>query len=273
MKGKGSACGIIEKKSICWFCKGRCGVRVAVDRGRLRGVSLDPDYPPLLGSRGQGCRSLRYKAAVEWFYHPSRLNYPLRRTGARGEGRWEPVTWERALDEIGARLTALRNEFGPETLATSKGDDWTHSEYETRFMSLFGSPNIFGVSPICWGPRAIVSEAVFGWHPIYSIRENTRCIIMLGVNIDVGRPALAGVTAEAVRNGAKIVTLDPRRSSMADRSDLWLQLRPGTDAAVLLAMINHIIENGLYDRNFVEKWCHGHQGTHSSVSRRTPGYH
>ena len=204
-----------------------------------------------------GCHSLRYKAAREWFYHKSRLNYPLKRIDARGENRWQRIEWQQALDEIAARLATLRKRFGAETLVTSKGDDWTHSEYETRFMSLFGSPNIIGPSPICWGPRALVSEAIFGWHPIYSIKPHTKCIVMLGVNIDVGRPVLIKVTREAVKNGAKIITIDPRRSSIAQRSELWLQIKPGTDAAVLLALINHIIGNDLYDKDFVTRWCHG----------------
>ena len=245
------------KKSICWFCKGRCGVNVTVDGDRLVKVELDRSYPELVGSRGAGCKSIRYRAAVEWFYHSSRLSYPLRRAGERGENRWERLSWNRALNEIADKLTELRDKHGAEALATSKGDDWSHSEYETRFMSLFGSPNIFGVSPICWGPRAIVSEAIFGWHPIYSVRENTKCIIMLGVSISAGRPALIGITEKAVKNGAKVITLDPRRSVEAERSDIWLQLEPGTDAAVLLGMINHIIEKRLYDRSFVENWCYG----------------
>ncbi len=92
-----------------------------------------------MGSHGSGCNSLRYTAAAEWFDHRTRLNYPLRRAEERGEDRWERISRDRALDEIVEKLTDLRDRHGAETLATSKGDDWSHSEYETRFMSLFGS--------------------------------------------------------------------------------------------------------------------------------------
>jgi thiosulfate reductase / polysulfide reductase chain A len=248
------------KKSICWFCKGRCGVCVHVEDGELDRIELDRDYPYFAGSQGAGCKGLRVKHAKEWFYNESRIDYPMKRSGGRGENRWSRITWDQALDEIAARLGEIKSRLGAESVATCKGDDWTHSEYETRFLNLFGSPNIFGVSPICWGPRALVSEAVFGWHPIYSARKNTKCIVMLGVNIDAGRPALVNITREAVKNGAKIITLDPRRSSTAEHSDVWLQLKPGTDAAVLLAMINHIIEKDLFDRDFVDRWCHGFDG-------------
>ena len=260
------------KKSICWFCKGRCGVSVEVRNGKLFGIELDKDYPEFAGSFGRGCRNLRLRYAVDWFYGKNRLNFPVKRAGKRGENRWTRISWQQAYDEIAGRLREMRDTDGPESLATSKGDDWTQSEYETRFMNLFGSPNVTGVSPICWGPRAIVSEAVFGWHPIYSVRPNTRCIIMLGVNPEVGRPVLVNAVRAAVKQGAKIITLDPQRTSIAEKSDLWLQLKPGTDAAVLLAMINHIIEKDLYDRDFVSRWCHGFQKLRERAASYTLAY-
>ena len=257
------------KKTICWFCKGRCGVSVSVKDGILDRVELDRDYPEFAGSLGGGCNSLRLRYAPEWFYGKNRLNFPLKRAGSRGENRWIQIGWDQAMDEIAAKLNVIKLDHGAEALASCKGDDWTHSEYETRFMNLFGSPNVSGVSPICWGPRAIVSEAVFGWHPIYSVKPNTRCIIMLGVNPDVGRPVLVSMVRKAVENGAKIITLDPQLSSIAGRSDLWLQVKPGTDAAVLLAMINHIISEKLFDGEFVSRWCHGFSELRLRVSKYT----
>jgi anaerobic selenocysteine-containing dehydrogenase len=245
------------RKSLCWFCKGRCGVHVHVHKGHLERIDLDREYATRAGSAAAGCAGLRLRYAPDWYYGPGRLHFPLRRSGPRGSGQWTRVSWDTALEEIASRLRGLAEVHGPHTLATCKGDDWTHSEYETRFMNIFGSPNIFGASPICWGPRALVSEAVFGWHPIYSAGPATKCIVMLGVNPDVGRPALVRTVREAVARGAKIITLDPRRTSIALRSDLWLRLRPGTDAAVLLAMIEHIIRRRLYDELFVRRFCHG----------------
>ena len=150
-------------ESWCFFCKGRCAVNVSVEGKRLLGFKPDNKVP---GPRGGGCKGLRFQNAVEWFYSEYRLNYPLKRVGARGENRWQQITWETALDEIARNLEGLRAEFGAETLAVSAGDAWGNGEeYKTRFLNLFGSPNIFGPSPICMGPRSLVCEAIFGWVP------------------------------------------------------------------------------------------------------------
>jgi len=86
----------------------------------------------------------RPRSAVEYFYHPDRLRYPLKRKGERGEGKWEQISWEQALDEVAERLEKLKNQYGPETLASSSGTYRTHDEYRMRFLNLFGTPNNIG---------------------------------------------------------------------------------------------------------------------------------
>ncbi len=246
------------KKAICLWCKGKCGVNVHVDdEGRLDHVEVIHSKEFKGGSYGAGCKSLRYRRGPEWFYAPHRLSYPMKRSGERGENRWQQVGWNQALDEIAARLSDIRDEFGPEAVIVTGGDTWTHEEYKQRFLSLFGTPNIMGAGPICFGPRSLISEAIVGWYPAFSLREGTRCVVCLGVQPKIARPAIWLTIRKARQNGAKMITLDPRRTEVAEMSDVWLQLKPGTDAAVLLGMINHIIEAGLYDRAFVESWCHG----------------
>jgi thiosulfate reductase / polysulfide reductase chain A len=242
-------------RSICGWCKGRCDVSVHSRDGRLSSVKIIQDAEA--GARGRGCKGLRVKNAAEWFYHPDRLTHPLKRSAERGANCWTRISWDQALDEIAGRLGELKAAYGAETLAVVNGDSWTHEEYKQRFLSLFGTPNHTGPSPICMGPRALVSEAVMGWYPQFSVRPSTRCIVMLGCNAAPSRPELYRATMQALQNGAKLITLDPRRTELAERSDLWLQVRPGTDGAVLLAMIGHIIDHNLYDAHFVEHWCHG----------------
>jgi anaerobic selenocysteine-containing dehydrogenase len=243
------------KKSICGWCKGRCDVQVHCQGERLSKVEIVRNSND--GALGRGCKGLRYKNAIEWFYHPDRLTHPLKRAAERGANQWTRISWKQALDEIAARLKELKAAYGAETLTVVNGDSWTHEEYKQRFLSLFGTPNHTGPSPICMGPRALVSEAVMGWYPQFSVRPSTKCIVMLGCNAAPSRPELFRTTDQALKNGAKLITLDPRRTELAERSDIWLQVRPGTDGAVLLGMINHIIENELYDIEFVNKWCHG----------------
>ena len=242
-------------KSWCWWCKGKCGVIVHTEEERLIKVELDPKAPA--GAFGAGCNKLRLKHGVEWFYSDHRLNYPLKRAGLRGENKWEVISWEQALDDISKTLADLKGEYGPETLVVSSGDSWTHDEYKTRFLNLFGSPNIIGPSPICMGPRSLVCEAVFGWYPQMSVKPSTKCIVALGCNIPVGRPGVWVNLLKAKKNGAKLIVLDPRETETVQKSDIWLKIKPESDGAVLMAMINHIIKKQLYDKEFVEKWCYG----------------
>jgi anaerobic selenocysteine-containing dehydrogenase len=160
----------IYRKSWCGWCKGRCGVKVYIEGEVLKEVKLDSDSP--LGAFGQGCKGIRYgRGAAEFFYSEHRLKYPLKRKGSRGENKWEMISWEKALDEIAERLRDLKNRYGAETLVATAGDAWMNpDEYKTRFLNLFGSPNIIGPSPICMGPRGLVCETIFGWYPQFSVR-------------------------------------------------------------------------------------------------------
>lgn len=243
------------KNSWCWWCKGKCGVKVYSKENKL--IKVELNSKATAGSFGVGCNGKRLKYAVEWFYSKHRLNYPLKRVGLRGENKWKVISWDTALDEISEKLDELKNKYGPETLVISSGDSWTHDEYKTRFLHLFGSPNIIGPSPICMGPRSLVCEAVFGWYPQMSVGPKTKCVVALGCNIFVGRPGVWVNYLKAKKNGAKLITIDPRKTETASKSDLWLQLKPGTDVTILMAMIDHIIKKELYDKEFVKNWCYG----------------
>ncbi len=255
------------RKAICNWCKGKCGVHVHLkDDGSLDHVEVMSKHEFQGGSYGAGCKTLRYRSGPEWFSAPHRLRYPLQRVGARGENRWRRIHWDEAMDEIADRLDRIRDTHGAHALVASAGDTWTHEEYKQRFLSLFGTPNVFGAGPICFGPRSLVSEAIVGWYPAFSLRASTRSILCLGVQPKVARPANWITIQKAKQQGAKIITLDPRCTEVAKLSDVWVQLRPGTDAAVLLGMIHYIIEHDLYDHGFVDRWCHGFDALRTRVA-------
>lgn len=233
---------------------------------RLERLTLD-------GSPGERCTGaqrpgcIRRASAAEWFYHKNRLSFPLKRAGKRGGGDWETISWDQALDEISEKLGGVCSRYGPEGAGLLSGDNWAQFEYGTRFMNLLGSPNYVGPSPICMGPRANVARAVIGWYPAFSIRPSTRCIVLLGCNTFVGRPILDRVCQEALEKGAKLIVIDPRKTESSKRADLWLQLRPGTDAFLLMAMARVIIEEELFDREFVKNWCYGFNELKARVER------
>jgi len=245
------------KKSVCVWCKGECGVLVHVEDGRLVKVEEDPGYARKVWPPTKGCP--RHQATKEWFYHPDKVNFPLKRVGDKGEGKWQRIPWEQALDEIAEKLKQIKEQYGSEGISYSGGTGY-RTEYSptvVRFFNALGTLNIAGQGVICLFPRLKMGEAIAGWFPHYSVTPKTKCIVMLGAEPLMARPITAKNILAARDQGAKLIVIDPRRTRSASMADVWLQLRPGTDYALLLGMINVIIKEELYDKEFVEKWCYG----------------
>ncbi len=246
----------VEKKNaVCMWCRGWCYVQATVKDGQLLTIEGDPEYPRKVYPPVKACPRLR--AASEWFYHPGRLHYPLKRAGDKGSGKWLQISWEQALDEIAGKLGEIRSKYGAEAVGTSSGTARTHDEFRGRFFHLFGSPNYFGQANICFGPRSIVAESIFGWFPNFSVRPETKCILMLGLEPSVSRKPEFNIIRNARKSGAKLIVIDPRKTHSASDADIWLQVRPGTDCALLLAMIHVILKEDLCDHDFVTRWCYG----------------
>jgi anaerobic selenocysteine-containing dehydrogenase len=251
------------KKAICWWCKPKCFVNVRVtDDGRLVKVEEPPK---------KLCP--RWPMAKEWFYHPQRLKYPLKRVGERGEDKWKEVSWGEALDEVAVKIREIKEKYGPESIAVSTGTCRSYEEFRYRFLNLIGSPNQIGQVSVCHGNSAVMGFAVLGWFPWWYPGDNlklSKCIMLIGRNPPPAHQTIWIAIREAKEKGAKLIVIDPRRSQSASESDLWLQIRPGTDAAVLLSIINVIISEELYDKEFVAKWCYGFDKLAERVKEYTP---
>lgn len=245
------------KKSVCMWCHIHCKVEAHIRNGKLEKIEEDKALPraELVRPITRACP--RSRIATEWLYHKDQLRYPLKRLGERGEGKWGRISWDQALDEIAEKLKEIKEKYGPEAIATSSGTGRTHDEYRLRFFNLLGSPNNIGQGHICYGPGSTVSRAIYGWPDFYpAVGRTTRCIMLLGTNPDKAARGLWQAITLSMKEGAKLIVVDPRRTSAAERADIWLQLRPGTDCALYMSMINVIINEGLYDK-FVDKWCYG----------------
>ncbi|MDY6862440.1 MAG: molybdopterin-dependent oxidoreductase, partial [Thermodesulfobacteriota bacterium] len=245
------------KKSVCTWCKGECGVLLHVKDGRLIKAEDDPDWPRKGFPPTKACP--KFMAAIEWFYHPDRVNFPLKRAGERGEGKWNRISWDQAFTEIADKLIAVKDKYGAESIAFTRGTSYrTEANPINRFFLQLGSPmNSISAGNVCMVPRSSVAFCLVGMYPHYSVRPTTKCIVLLGAEPANARPITYNNMRKAIKNGAKLIIVDPRRTGSAVKSDIWLRLRPGTDTALLMSMVNVIIKEGLYDREFVEKWCHG----------------
>ncbi len=236
------------KRALCFYCKPHCQVNVHVKDGRLVRVQPSPH---------KGCRA---PIAVEWFYHPDRLKFPLKRAGDRGQGKWEQISWEQALDEVAAKLKEIKEKYGAEALSAGGGTSRTYEEFRQRFMYLFGSPNVSWGGQQCHGNSAVVSTMTYGWFPHWTSTEKlemTKCIMLIGRNPPPSFQHTWEGIVKAKEKGSKIIVADPRYTETAKIADIFLQLRPGTDCALLLAMLNVVIDEDLYDKDFVANWCHG----------------
>lgn len=244
---------VVEKSVICSSCDIGCPLVAEVSDGVVQRVHTH-DHPAL---RDYIC--MKGANAPRGFRHPDRILYPLKRVGARGSAQWERVSWDAALDDIAARLKVIVTRHGAEALAvaTSQWNTSVDNGSGRRFMNLLGSPNWISGVALCAGNTAAVNRIVYGWFPQPDYSK-TQCIVLFGHNPrkHSWTPVYHKIMRAQAR-GAKLIVLDPRRSESAERADLWLPLRVGTDAAMCLGWLNVIIDEGLYDADFVARWTVG----------------
>jgi thiosulfate reductase / polysulfide reductase chain A len=257
-------------RSVCRICHGGCGAIVTVKDGRVAGVKGDPASPM---SKGWMC--IKGLATPEIANHPDRLKHALKRTGQRGSGQWEQISWDQALGEIAARLDTIRKETGPESIALGQGTGRHHYMHVVRFANALGTPNWYepGLAQ-CFIPRITVSNLTYGGFVVgdYYGAAAPKCILFWGHNPIVSGPdgELSIAVKRALDKGCIGIAVDPRRSETARRCQQWLPIRPGTDAALALAMIHTIIKENIYDKEFVEKWTVGFDELKSHGAGFTP---
>jgi anaerobic selenocysteine-containing dehydrogenase len=259
-------------RTACRGCHGVCQVLVHLRGGRVVKITGDPDSPT---SKGYLCP--KGASAPELLYHPDRLQYPLRRTGQRGEGKWKRISWDEALGEMAERLAMVKAQSGPEYVALAQGTGRPYIEFTMRFANAFGTPNFVNPGHLCYLPRVIASHITLGGLPACDIYgaggAMPRCVLVWGCNITATGAAdgmCGGMLAKALKQAQRVIVIDPRRTSVAEKADQWLQLRPGSECALALAMINVIISESLYDADFVANHCHGFQELVGHIAPFTP---
>jgi anaerobic selenocysteine-containing dehydrogenase len=242
--------GKIVKKTTCHGCTRRCGLVVTLENGKPVDLKGDKSQPM---SKGFFC--LRGKAMVfEQPFNEHRLRYPVKREGDRGQGKWQRISWSQALDEIAERLKKIVADYGPESVATIQDSAITTTFASTRFMERLGSPNYFGMGgQVCYGNGVKIEDVTYGQDTVCD-RANSKCTVIWGCNPSHAKPEFFRYILDSKKKGGKVIAVDPFRTQCVDNADLWLQLRPGSDGAMMLAWLNVIINEKLYDAEFVETW-------------------
>jgi thiosulfate reductase/polysulfide reductase chain A len=257
-------------KSACRMCHGGCGVLVHVEGDTVVKITGDPDSPL---NRGKICP--KGLASIEHLYHPDRLKYPLKRMGKRGEGRWKKITWDEALDTIVEKIHEIRERSGVESIAIGTGTGRHHFRHVLRFANALGTPNWCEPGTAqCFIPRILTGIMTYGDLPVcdYYGDVNPACVLVWGHNPVISGPdgEIQFRVRECIRKGTKLIVVDPRRTEMVEKADLWMQLRPGTDDALALGMLHVMIDEELYDKGFVEEWTVGFDRLAERVSTYSP---
>ncbi len=243
-------------RSMCRMCHGTCGVLVHVRNGRVIKVEGDPDSPT---NKGTLCS--KGLATVQHQYNPRRLRYPMRRVGKRGEGKWERITWDEAYQILTDKFYQTWEKYGRQATAICTGTGRHWQDWYGIFGNAMGLMVRFGLPPLCYTPRIEVITKMIGYRiPVadyYGFKgAKPRLVVHWGCNLSYSHAdGMHGSRPlEMVNEGAKSIVIDPVYTNLAEKADLWLSVRPASDTALAMGLLNVILGENLYNHEFVEKW-------------------
>ena len=265
---------------ICGICPGGCGVNIELVDGKIEKISPIKDHPI-------GVVCVRGLHAKEIVYSNDRLKFPLRRIGERGEGRFERTTWDDALDRIAHGFQKIKGEYGAEAVMSYFGrgsfDNNLPDLFGARgmpcqgvsgFLFPFGSPNGTGCSSVCYvsyGIFASMSTIGAEMESTFADFDNADLIVLWGANPPTDSPPnRVKKILDAKKRGARVIAIDHMRSDSAKMADQWVGVRSGTDGALALSMMNVIINERLYDEDFVRNWTKGFEELRQYVQQFPP---
>lgn len=270
------AAGSVERvmhKTACHGCTNCCPVRVYTEDGRVVKIEGDPDGPL---NKGGVC--LKCLSQIQTVYSPRHVLHPMKRVGERGENKWEAISWDEAVDLAGEQIATAVKKYGPYAYWSARGGGGAYIEWETSGLDYtFGGCNSLASGACqCAMPRDFVSTTSVGFNCCVDMdnvdrwvgitdnaeldgtrRDDTeRVFVLLGSQPHSSKAAHGGHGLTDARSnlGVKTIVVDPYMTAEAAKADVWLPVRPGSDCALMLSWIHHIIENDLYDEQFVKHW-------------------
>ena len=253
--------------TLCRMCETRCAINVHIKNHVLTKITPFEGHPI---NRGRMCP--RGGAALDLFYHLDRILKPLKR---QDDGSFKEISYEQALDEISTKMTALKNQFGAQSVGVWKGEGLGFHQqegYARRFIHGFGSPNYFSNDWACFNGRYLGFHLVCGFYNPFPEFDQARLIMLLGTNPPICHPPFMREFADARSKGAKLVMIDPRLNPVACYADIFAQPYPGTDGALAWGLIRYLIKTNNYERDLVNHHTIGFDKIAAYAEKFTPAY-
>ncbi|OGA04798.1 MAG: hypothetical protein A3I00_04860 [Betaproteobacteria bacterium RIFCSPLOWO2_02_FULL_64_12] len=254
-----------ETFTFCHLCAGHCSMKVIVQDGKV--VDLEPDMES--GLYAEQCALNKGRFTIpEVMQHKDRLLYPQKRIGARGEGKFQRISWDEALDTIAAKFSEVKQKFGPECVAFGLGEPkGMEFAFAQRLASAFGTPTVVTPGWSCGVPKAMAGAFTYG-SPVVCDDDNLPAlIVMWGSNMNQTTGGFRRETLErALESGCKLIAVDPQKTDVARLADLWIRLRPGSDGAFIAGVLKVIIEEKLYEQDIIDNWTVGFEKLEEHVS-------
>jgi len=240
-----------EAKSACNWCGIHCGLDICIKNDRVVKVGPMQEHP-----FNQLC--VKAKAIIDLVYSKDRVTTPM----VKASGKWQPVSWDTALGIIADKLYAIRQKYGAKCLAVHLGFPFIGTpvfQLGYRFCDAYGSPNFTSGASVCHFARQIAQSLTFDHNGILLAPHyrNTKCHVVWGANPTESSVLAAAAINKARKQGAKLIVIDPRVTLLAKKADIYAQIKPGTDLALALGLLNVVIEEKLYNQQFVENWTYG----------------
>jgi len=247
-----------EILTFCPLCAGHCAAKVTVEDGKIIRWERDRDS----GIPSEMCPPMKGRDNMEISVHPDRLTYPQKRIGGRGEGKWQQISWDDALGEIAERLNRIKEEFGPEAFGVGLGEPkGLEFAFGQRLAGAFGTPNVATPSHLCAASKLAGALYTFGGGIPFGHADDDRLprlIAVWGANIvQTEGPHSREWLKAALKDGAKLVVVDPKKIDVARKADLWIRPRPGSDGALAMGLLKVIVEEKWYSEEFVSDWTQG----------------
>ncbi|MGD0023263.1 MAG: molybdopterin-dependent oxidoreductase [Xanthobacteraceae bacterium] len=255
-----------EVFTFCHLCAGHCSMKAIVEDGRV--VDLEPDMES--GLYAEQCALNKGRFTIpEVLGHKDRLLYPLKRAGARGEGKWQRISWDEALNTVAANFNEVKQKFGPESVAFGLGEPkGMEFAFAQRLASAFGTPSVVTPGWCCGVPKAMAGAFTYGSSVVCDDDGMPALIVLWGSNMNQTTGGLRRETLEKViAAGGKLAVIDPQKTDVAKLADLWLRIRPGSDGALAAGILKVLIEEELYDKDIVADWTVGFDRLKNQVAQ------